>query len=285
MRTRNMACIFTTMGKTGSNWLKPSNLVFRFSKASSFSALGRLCLADCGRQELVVLAATPMAIFSTILGLLCIVRRHGGGRFHVQKGLLRQIGLQFTPSKVPSLTSGRSSGRPSCSRSGSSSDAMSLRPRASTEPMMPGTPCNRAPATRPTMSAGISARRNSTNSSPSFKRQLAQSGEGRLADGSSGAPERDGYWCGSAEQADHHSKQLRDATEEQVLGGHSNQREEDDEREQRTAEASAGRRRAGARLPAVVRHARQHQQQQPDSDNACPVALAQVFVIDKAQQL
>ena len=74
MRTRNMACIFTTMGKTGSNWLKPSNLVFRFSKASSFSALGRLCLTDCGRQELVVLAATPMAIFSTILGLLCIVR-------------------------------------------------------------------------------------------------------------------------------------------------------------------------------------------------------------------
>src|SRR5437868_7089765 len=66
MPTRNMACIFTTMGKTGSNWLKPSNLVFRFSKASSFSALGRLCLTDCGRQELVVLAATPMAIFDDL---------------------------------------------------------------------------------------------------------------------------------------------------------------------------------------------------------------------------
>src|SRR5439155_15082537 len=140
--------------------------------------------------------------------------------------------------------------------------------------MMPGTPCNPAPATRPTMSAGISARRNSTNSSPSFKRQLAQSGEGRLADGSSGAPERDGYWRGGAEQADHHSKQLRDASEEQVLGGHSDQREEKHQREQRTAKASAGRRRAGARLPAVDRHAGQHQQQQSDADDACPVAFA-----------
>ena len=73
---------------------------------------------------------------------------------------------------------------------------------------------HRAPATRPTMSAGISARRNSTNSSPSFKRQLAQSGEGRLPDGFCGPPEGHGYWCGGAEQADHHSKQLRDASEE-----------------------------------------------------------------------